>query len=354
MKVVLATDARTAGGVGRHLADLAGGLLPRGVQVSFAGPRGSSVGRVAADLEVPFVAFEDGPSRADVWHLHLADTYDRRSVRVLAQARVSSRRVVVTEHLPRSNASDATLTDDRRTPGAASAKTMFKRVQLGLAHSVIAVSEGSRRFLIDRYGLRPDRVVTIHNGVDLDRFAAAAVTRPPAGDPPVVVAVGSLIRQKGHDLLIRAAAQSRAGWRVVVAGSGPQHDELVRLAGAVAPGRVEFRGWVDDVRALMLGASVVCLPSRWESFGYAALEGMALGRPVVATRVDGVDEVVHDGTSGLLVRPEDPAALAAAVDRVVTDARLAGELADNARRDVAAFGLESMVGKTLTHYRSLI
>ncbi|AGL20843.1 glycosyltransferase family 4 protein [Actinoplanes sp. N902-109] len=353
MKVVLATDACTAGGVGRHLRDLADGLLLHDVDVQLAAPRGSKIVQVAAELGVRFRPFEDGLTKADIWHLHLADTYYRPSLRVLANARVGSRRVVVTEHLPRSNASDATLSDDARTPGAALAKTAFKKLQLGLAHSVIAVSAASRRFLLDRYGLAPARVVSIHNGVDLSRF------RAPAGPPvvprqPSVVAVGSLIRQKGHDVLIRASAVARHDWTVVVAGTGPQHEDLKDLAAKTAPGRVAFSGWVDDIPGLMRQASVVCMPSRWESFAYVPLEAMAMGLPVVASRVDGVDEAVAHERSGLLVEPDDPQALAAAIDRVMADAELSRVFARNARQDVAEFDVAVMVRKTVNHYRSLL
>ena len=348
MKVVLATDARGAGGVGRHIRDLAEGLIRRGVRVRLAGPAGSRLTEVADRLGVRFRAFEQGADRADVWHLHLADTFDRRSLRVLAGARLNSRRVVVTEHLPRTNASDPDLTADRRRRGAYLAKTVFKRLQLGLAHSVITVSTGSRRFLIDRYGLAGSRIVTIHNGVPLD-----GPPRPLDASAKTVLAVGSLIRQKGHDVLIHAAAATGNDWTVVVAGAGPHHDDLTDLAHRVAPGRVRLSGWVDDVPALMARASVVCLPSRWESFAYVPLEAMAMGVPVVASRVDGIDEVVTDGTSGLLVEPDDPRALAAAIDRLIDDTRFAGAVRDSARRAVAGFGVDTMVDKTLAHYHRL-
>jgi glycosyltransferase involved in cell wall biosynthesis len=353
VKVVLATDARTRGGVGRHLGDLAGGLLRRGAEVSFAAPGGSRIAELAAALGAEFRAFEDGVHRADVWHLHLADTYDRGSFRALGRARLTSRRVVVTEHLPRNNASDPALTGDPRTPGAATAKTGYKRVQLGLAHSVLAVSEASRRFLLRRYRLPAGRVVTVHNGVDLDRFHPHVPASEPAG-PPLVVAVGSLIRQKGLDVLIRAAARANRPWHVVVAGAGPQLESLRSLADEAAPGRIEFRGWVDDVPGLMRSATVVCLPSRWESFAYVPLEAMALGVPLVGARVDGVDELVTHERSGLLVEPEDPAALAAAVDRIAADPELARRLAGHGRATASGFGLDRMVDRTLSHYRSLL
>ncbi|MGK5681926.1 glycosyltransferase family 4 protein [Actinoplanes sp. URMC 104] len=354
MKVVLATDARTAGGVGRHMHDLGAGLIRRGITVEFAAPRESQIATVAADLGARFLAFEDGAIRADVWHLHLADTYDRTSLPALLRARRVARRLVVTEHLPRNNASDRTLTSDRRTPGAGIAKTVFKRIQLSLVDSIIAVSEGSRQFQLHRYTLPARRIVTIHNGVDLHHFRPAATSPITPDHDRTVVAVGSLIRQKGHDVLIHAVALAQQDWRVVVAGSGPQRAALETLASHTAPGRVELRGWVDDVAGLIQRATVVCLPSRWESFAYVALEAMAMGIPVVATRVDGVEEFLTHERSGLLVKPDDPMDLATAIDSIVRDQDYARRLADNGRKDAAAFGLDLMVDKTLEHYRSLL
>ena len=351
MKVILATDAGQPGGVGRHLTDLARGLRKLDAEVSFAAPAGSAIERTAAELGARFVPFQHGLEPADVFHLHLANTYDRRSVPVLARARRASRRVVVTEHLPRSDASDPRLTDERRTVGAYTAKTCFKRLQLGLADSVIAVSRESRHFLLSRYGLSPDRVRTILNGVDIGHFVPGPAR---AGKGvPTVLAVGSLIWQKGHDVLIRAAGLAQRDWNVVIAGAGPQHGPLARLADLLVPGRVRFLGWHEDVRALMREASVVCMPSRWESFAYVPVEAMALGRPVVASRVDGVNEYICHGSNGLLVEPEDPAALAAAIERLLGNPARTAELAWAGRRDVGRLSLDRMVEQTYTHYRSL-
>ncbi|GAA3248356.1 hypothetical protein GCM10010532_093930 [Dactylosporangium siamense] len=347
----MATDAMIPGGVGRHIKDLARGFIERRCEVSLTAPAGSAMRQTADELGVPFTAFARAPGGADIWHLHLADTYHRGSVHQLARARLRNHRIVLTEHLPRSNASDAALTEDRRTPGAHAAKTAFKRIQFAVTHAVVAVSSGSRSFLIDRYGLAPDKVVAISNGVDLSRFASSAGL--PVTEPPVVLAVGALVRQKGHDLLIRAAAASRGDWRVVIAGEGPHRQELQRLADAVAPGRVELVGWLDDIRADMLAATAVCVPSRWEACAYVVPEAMALGRPVVATRVDGISDMIVHGHSGIVVDPDDPAKLAVEIDRLVDTRALAASIATTARQAAAGFGVDRMVRDTFELYRSL-
>jgi glycosyltransferase involved in cell wall biosynthesis len=147
---------------------------------------------------------------------------------------------------------------------------------------------------------------------------------------PVVLAAGRLTAQKGLDTLVAAAASWR-GRRpepvLAVAGTGPLAGPLARQAAAL---RVDarFLGWRDDLPALLAAADVFVLPSRWEGQPLVLQEALRAGRPVVAADVGGVREVTGD--AALLVPPGDPQALAAAVLRVLDDARLARGLAEAA------------------------
>jgi glycosyltransferase involved in cell wall biosynthesis len=177
------------------------------------------------------------------------------------------------------------------------------------------------------------RYAVVHNGVDLRRFrpasdddrtAARARLGVPAG-APLAVCVGRLARQKGQDVLLAAwpAVQAHCpGAQLALVGGG---DPLP------APPGVTFTGEVDDVRDWLAAADVVVLPSRWEGLSLAVLEALASGRPVVATDVPGLGEMVPDG-AGARVAPDDPAALAAAVaDRLSDPARRRAEGAAAAR-----------------------
>lgn len=142
---------------------------------------------------------------------------------------------------------------------------------------------------------------------------------------PVVGFVGRLVPQKGPMDLIEAAPAIRAradgasaGVRIVVVGDDPYDDEETGYAAAVrASGDVDHVGRVHDVASILHHLDVLVVPSRQEPFGTVVAEAMAAGTPVVATRVDGLPELVEDGVTGLLVDPGDPEALAAAVLRVL-------------------------------------
>jgi glycosyltransferase involved in cell wall biosynthesis len=125
---------------------------------------------------------------------------------------------------------------------------------------------------------------------------------------------------------------------LVVAGEGPERDELERRTGELGlDGRVRFLGSVsrDDVLRLFRAADASVLSSSWENFPHTVVEALAVGCPVLATAVGGVPEVVQDGVNGLLVRPDDPPALATAIERLFADRELRRRLAEAAPGSVA-------------------
>jgi glycosyltransferase involved in cell wall biosynthesis len=159
-----------------------------------------------------------------------------------------------------------------------------------------------------------------------------------AGDRPVVLTVGRLARQKGIDVLIAAAARWRdrdPQLRTVIAGEGPLAAGL-RAQASQADADVLFLGAREDVPALLAIADVVIVPSRWEARALILQEAMRSGRPIVATNVGGTPELTGDDCA-VLVQPEDPAALAAAVLRVLDDPVLAARLGQTASARSASF-----------------
>jgi glycosyltransferase involved in cell wall biosynthesis len=178
--------------------------------------------------------------------------------------------------------------------------------------------------------------------------------RPPRRPGPLrVVATGSVIVQKGHDVLLEASARAGGAWEAEVIGTGSDRGRLETLARSRGL-PVRFAGWRDDVPAALAGADVACMPSRWESAGYAALEAMRAGLPVVASDVDGLRELVEHGRCGLLVPPENPVALAGALGRLAADPDLVARLAAGARRRAAQFTSADMAAATLTVYGEAI
>ena len=262
---------------------------------------------------------------------------------------------VLTEHLPRTARTDASLPLDptlearRRKPGAEQGKTAFKRLEFSLVDQIIAPGAAAADFLAERYTLPRSAVQAIHNGI-----RGRAPPPPPPGDVMEVVVVGMLAHRKGHDVLLEACRLAERSWNVTCIGGGPLRAALEEEARAIEGRRVRFTGWRDDAAQAPLEAHVACVPSRMESFGYVALEAMACARPVVASDIDGLSEVVEHGRSGLLVAPEDPAALAAALDELAVDPALRRRMGDAAHARVrSAFSADEMVDRTLAVYAEL-
>lgn len=152
--------------------------------------------------------------------------------------------------------------------------------------------------------------------VELDPPAVSAPW--PDGDKPIVGFIGRIEPRKGvMDLVAAAPAIRAAGARVVIVGDDPYEADSRYVAQVRAASDVEQAGWVDGAAGLMRHLDVLVAPSHQEPFGTVLAEAMAVGTPVVATRVGGLAEVVEDGVTGRLVEPGDPVALAAAVREVL-------------------------------------
>jgi glycosyltransferase involved in cell wall biosynthesis len=206
---------------------------------------------------------------------------------------------------------------------------------------VVAISQPIRRVLIAA-GVEAQRISVIPSGVDLARFREADDVRSKMrrealdlqSDGLAVLVVGALVPRKGHAILLRAAQiLAGSGLRPVYAfcGEGSCRRELEQLAGAVGlADRVRFLGWCSDVAPLLAAADVVVMPSLQEGLGVAALEAMAAARPVIASRIGGLGEVVVDGETGWLVSPGNVEELAVALESALRN------LAESRRRGAAA------------------
>ncbi|WP_030217141.1 glycosyltransferase [Streptomyces bikiniensis] len=214
---------------------------------------------------------------------------------------------------------------------------------------ILCVSEAERR-TGEAAGVEADWSV-VHNGVDTVRFASDGPPRNPA---PTVVCVGRLCRQKGQDVLLAAwpavLAEVPAA-RLVLVGDGPDAERLRAAAGP----SVRFAGDVGDTAPWYRAADVVVLPSRWEGMALAPLEAMASGRPVVVSDVDGARESLPPAHEPLcLVPPEDPAALAAALGRLLGRPELRHRLGREAHAHVlSSFDVRRTGAAVADVYREL-
>lgn len=211
----------------------------------------------------------------------------------------------------------------------------------------IAVSPSVARSVERTFGRRAGRIEVIPPGLELERFdpsradpARRAELR--AGATHVIGTVARLTEQKNPELLLDALAAVRVavpGVRLVMAGDGPLRPALERRAGRLGiADRVFFLGHAEDVVSVYAALDVFVLPSRHEGFGVAFLEAMAMGVPVIGTRVVGSVDAVQDGETGLLVASGDRDALADTILRLLRDPGLARKLAADAGRWVREHG----------------
>ncbi len=173
-------------------------------------------------------------------------------------------------------------------------------------------------------------------------------------DQPLVLSVGRLVPQKNHALAISAIGRL-PGVALVIVGAGPLKEELQAHATAEGvAGRVVFTGARPDAWALMGAAEAVVFASNWEGLPLAALEALAIGTPLVATEVRGLKGFLEDETTALLVPPGNADALAAAVQRVVSDGALARRLATAGRDLAARYDAKTMTAAYLRAYELVV
>ncbi len=214
----------------------------------------------------------------------------------------------------------------RRAPRLA--RAVLRRARLVISPSTALAEEGRR------LGAREVRVIP--NGVDFpDEVGEEA-------DPPEVLYAGRLSREKGVLELVEAAA----GLRLVVAGDGPLRARVPQARGFIPHAELE---------ALYARAAVVACPSHREGFGVACAEAMAHGRPVVASEVGGLRDLVVDGETGLLVPPRDVSALREALQRLLADRELRRRLGAAGRERIQAhFSWQRFGAETIQAYEDAV
>ena len=210
------------------------------------------------------------------------------------------------------------------------------RLLQSLSDGIIAVSEHSRRNLVDDSGMDPSRITVIHPGIDIDEFAEGEHHRASA-QRFVIGAVGRLLPDKGHGILLRALARLKhLDWECRIAGVGPLRLELERAAGEEGiADRIHFLGFESDMARAMSPMDLLVMPSLYENLPVTIMEAFAEKTPVIASDVGGIPELVSHGTTGVLVPPNDPVALAQAIEHAILHKDEGARMARNAHAFIA-------------------
>ena len=227
------------------------------------------------------------------------------------------------------------------------------------ARRIIAISNAVREALLAQ-GVDPERVIVIPSAVDLDSLSAGPTEslRHRLGLPgngQVVVSLGALTPEKDQLTLVAAAAQlvrdlPELHW--VLVGDGPLQARLkAQIAEKGLQSRFHLVGHMADPEQVLSGADLYVLSSTSEGLGSSALAAMALGIPVVATRVGGIPDLLGSGR-GIMVEPQNPTAFADAVRRILTDSELRREVTHAASQDLGRYSVSAMAERVLSVYRS--
>lgn len=374
IRVCFTVDAPFLGGAERYVAYLARGLdrsrFAPSVLMAEPGPGAEALEQWSRELEdagvrvhrvpmhLPFRPLgAAGVLRAfsalapDVVHVNMPGPYDGQMGLLAPLGRLAGcRGVVTTEHLPMV---------ERLWKRAA-----VKRFSLRFVDVVVTVSRANVPYVVERQGVRADRVRVVRNGLP-SSFGAGAPGRADArralglpADGVHVLFVGNLLPHKGLSLLVEALLEvSEEDWRLIVVGDGPDGEPCRRrLESAGAAGRACFLGRrrAADVEAALAAADLLALPSSQEGLPYVILEAMASARAVVATRVFGIPEMIDDGVHGILVAPGDVEELAAALRRMIGDAPARERMGAAGRaRFLAEFTLERQLDTMAALYETL-
>ena len=399
MKALLLTNEyppNVYGGAGMHVAELtrhlralislevrtfgdqheeADGWRVRGYPAARERGPGDDLLRPAWDAFGRDLAMAADPSDADLVHCHTWYTH----LGGLLVQKANSIPLVITVH------SLEPLRPWKREQlgGGYDLSSWVERTALESADAVIAVSRGTREDVLRHFAVEPERVRIIHNGIDADFFAPDPATDSLVRhgiDPgqPYVLFVGRITRQKGIVHLVRAIRSLDPGIGVVLAAGQPDTPELAaEVEAGVAAARTDRPNvvWIpemlsrEEIRQLYSHAAIFVCPSVYEPFGITNLEAMACERPVVATAVGGIPEVVVDGETGLLVpvefRPDDPMTpadperlagdLAVAINSLMADADRRAQMGVAGRgRAVEQFSWSSIAQKTVALYQGLL
>ena len=231
-------------------------------------------------------------------------------------------------------------------PDKTAGQIRLQRLAYRCATKVVANSAAARTAL-EQDGVASGSIAVIPNGVEASRFAERSQDQL-AAPARTVITVANLRPEKSHETLIGAAALLAGEFpdvRFQIVGNGPRREALESLVRARGLDRtVEFLGHREDVPHLLAAADVFVLPSRSEAFPNGVIEAMAAGLPVVASSVGGLLDLIEPERTGLLVAPDDPAALAAALRRIFTDGAFATRLGRSARAQVhQRYSFERMV-----------
>jgi glycosyltransferase involved in cell wall biosynthesis len=367
MKVLHLINTLSAGGAELHLLTLCRYLKNRGIEIEVACLREEVRGSrsLRADFEKEDIRIFDlnGDSR-----------YNLSFLGRLALLIKRERPDILHTHLPRADIAGALALTVVKSPALLSSVHGIYRdrwfghwaapfMQRGYRKTerIIAISSAVKSWLQHELGICGDKITVIHYGIEPEQFTCSVATegKQPANGR-IVGSIGRLEPNKGFDCLIRAMKivhEQLPDVTLWIAGHDPlgYGKTLQSLIRELSLNKhVKLTGFEANVSSFLRAIDVFAFASRSEGFGQVIIEAMAAGKPTVVSNIAPLTEIVRDGQTGFLVKPDDPQAFARAIVSLLANSQQANEMGSQGRERVyARFSAEKMADETLSLYESL-
>ncbi len=352
----------TVGGMQKHLIDTVINLDRKRYEISIIAPDcrpyKKAVGKRARFYEVPI---EDNISpikdmgsiyrlakllktlQPDILHIH---SNKAALVGRIAAKLSGVRHIIVTVH--------NFLIYQEKGPVMRRLASLVERTLTRFTCRIITVSDELKRSLVDIEGIPDSKVITIHNGIDLDEWKDVVIDKDfrkkkgVSDDALLIGTVGRFVPFKAQDVLIDATqslVKEHPNLRVIIAGKGPLEQELKSQVNELGlTNIIIFPGYVDDIKSMIKALDIFILPSRKEPFGIVLLEAMAAETPIVGVAAGGVPEIIEDRRNGLLAPPDSYKDLADRIRELAKDPDLGKQMAKQALQDLQTkFSIKQMV-----------
>jgi len=365
MRILQLTTHLNIGGIGIYVANLAKALKSRNYTVFVASSGGNLEDRIAG---------------YDVPHFKLdINTKSELSPKVF-KSFIALKKIIKDEKIDLIHAhtrvtavSAAMVSHATGVPYVTTCHGFFKR-RLGRllcgswGDKVVAISEAVKQHLRDDFRIPEEKIALIYTGVETDRFSKdlteeeKAEIRRKFGLENAAVIIGTIGRLspvKGQEILLRAVNSILKGFPeagILLIGDGPDEQHLKELVSELGIGKnVVFAKSVNDTKEALSIMDVFVLPSIKEGLGLSLIEAMACGRPCVASRIGGIENVIEEGKTGLFFTPGDAEGLAAAAKRILSDRLLRDILSKNGREKASRyFDIGKMTTKMEMLYKEVI
>lgn len=231
-------------------------------------------------------------------------------------------------------------------------KYLISKMLFNMLDIIITVSRKSAIELEKNFGIPKKKIRTVHNGIDLVAASKSgnSLGREALGIPEGIRFIGvpaRIVKGKGHEVVLEAFASVKDRYpdvKVLIIGGGPLHKKISSLVRSLdIEDKIMFTGHVDDAVPYINACDIIAVPSRHEAFPYAVLEAMALAKPVIASKVGGIPEMIDDKVTGILVDKDDPDAWAGSMERLLQEDRQAKDISAKAAVAASRFDIKSMI-----------